>query len=118
VVEMIIRNLTRKFSVECEVAKTLWKQGVGLSFSRKKRNMLFIMPLERHWEFWTLGMRYPIKIVFIDKNKHVISVQKAVPLTLNPKTWKIYRPDRHCKYVLELGKDIRKKFEIMDMVKW
>ncbi len=115
---MKIRNVTRKFSMECEVAKSMLKQGMGLSFSAKRRNMLFMFPLERRWEFWMFGMRYPIKIVFIDKNKKVISVQKAVPLSLNPASWKIYRPEERCKYVLELGRDINKKFEIGNKLSW
>lgn len=111
---MIIKNLTKKFSVECKSAESVLKQGLGLSFSAKRRNMLFFFPVERRWEFWMLGMRYPIKIVFIDKNKRVIDVQKAVPLSLNRNSWKIYRPKERCKFVLELGKDISKKFEIGD----
>lgn len=115
---MKLTNATRKFSVECDVAKSIWKQGVGLSFSRKRRNMLFLFPFARKWEFWMLSMHYSIKIVFIDKNKKVIDVQKAVPLSLNTKTWKIYRPKERCKFVLELGKDINRKFETGDMLKW
>lgn len=115
---MIIKNTSKKFSVECEVAKSIWKQGIGLSFSQRKRNMLFIMPIEWKWEFWMFGMRYPIKIIFIDENKRVIGVQTAVPLSFNPKTWKIFKPKKPCKFVFELGKNINKKLEIGDKLSW
>ncbi len=115
---MKIRNVTRKFSMECEVAKSMLKQGVGLAFSAKRRNMLFVFSRERCWEFWMFGMHYPIKIIFIDKNKRVTDIRAAVSLSFNPKTWKIYRPKERCKYVLELGKSADKKFEIGDKLEW
>lgn len=115
---MKIKNLTKRFSVETEVARNVFKQGLGLSFRRKKSNMFFIFSLKRKWEFWMFGMFFPLKIIFINKNKRVINVFTAKPLTLSPKTWRIYKAKKKCKYVLELGKDINKKFEIGDKLSW
>lgn len=115
---MKLKNATKKFSVECETAKSFLKHGLGLAFSGKRRNMLFLMRSKRRWEFWMLGMRYELKIIFIDKNKKVAEIQKAAPLSLNPKTWKIYKPKKPCRFVLELGKDINKKFEVGDKLMW
>ncbi len=74
----------------------------GLSFSSKKRNMWFIMPFSARWVFWMFGMRFPLKIIFFDKNKKIIDEFKAEPITLNPSTWKLYAPSRPAKYVLEI----------------
>ncbi len=115
---MKIKNITKKFSLECETAETPWKQAVGLSFSAKRRNMLFLFPFERSWEFWMLGMRYPLRIIFIDGDKRIIEVREAEPLSLNPKTWKVYAPKRKCKYVLEVPKKSKFKFSKGDRLEW
>jgi len=105
----------KKFSMETEVADSIWKQIKGMSFSKKK-NMLFLMPLKRKWEFWMFGMLYPIKIIFIDDDKKIFDIQDAGPLTLNPKTWKIYRPKKMCRYILE--ESGKHKFEVNDKLEW
>jgi len=87
-------------NLEVELADNFWKKMIGLSFSKKK-NMLFSMPYEHKWTFWMFLVRYPIKIIFINKNKIVVDIKKAQPITLNPKTWKIYKPKKPCKYILE-----------------
>jgi uncharacterized membrane protein (UPF0127 family) len=43
----------------------------------------------------------PLKLFFLDDKKKVISMQNAVPIGLNPKTWKIYS-DPRAKYCLEV----------------
>ncbi|MBU3957455.1 MAG: DUF192 domain-containing protein [Nanoarchaeota archaeon] len=115
---MKLENFSGKFPVECEIADSPWKQAVGLSFSRKRRNMLFLFPFERSWEFWMFGMGYGLKIIFIDSKKRVIDTQKAEPLSLNPKTWKVYAPKKKCKYVLEVPMESKYKFKEGDILKW
>lgn len=115
---MKLANLSGKFSVECETTTAPWRQMVGLSFNRKLRNMLFTFPFERSWEFWMFGMDYGLKIIFIDDRKRVIEVKEAEPLSLNPKTWKIYAPKKKCKYVLEIPMESKYKFEKGDKLKW
>lgn len=115
---MKIANVSGKFSVEYEVAKTPWKQMVGLSFSRRRRNMLFLFPFERSWEFWMFGMSYGLKIIFIDSKKCIIDIQEAVPMSLNPKTWKVYVPKKKCKYVLEVPIESRYNFSKGNRLRW
>lgn len=115
---MKIASVSGKFSVECEIAKTPWKQAVGLGFSGKRRNMLFLMGCERRWEFWMLGMLYPLKIIFIDSRKCVIEVLDAEPLSLNPKTWKLYVPRKKCEYILEIPAGSGYDFKEGDRLKW
>jgi len=106
--------LTRKFYIKTEIADNLWKQMKGLSFL-DIRNLFFPMNSEKKWSIWMFGMKSDINIVFIDKNKTVIDVKKAKPLTLNPKSWKIYKPRKPCRYILET-KD--KRFKIGDRLEW
>jgi uncharacterized membrane protein (UPF0127 family) len=57
---------------------------------------------------WMPFVKKPLTLIFLDKNYAVTSVQEAVPITLNPKTWKIYS-DKSAKYCLELVKKIKIK---------
>jgi uncharacterized membrane protein (UPF0127 family) len=87
-------------TLQCEVADNFWKRLVGLSFSRKK-NMLFVFSHEAKWSFWMFLVRYPIKFVFINKQKTVVDVKVGKPISLNANSWKVYKPRKTCKYVLE-----------------
>ncbi|MEM5778128.1 MAG: DUF192 domain-containing protein [Candidatus Aenigmatarchaeota archaeon] len=97
----------KNFVIEADLANNFFKRMIGLSFSKKK-NMLFTMPYEGIWPMWMFLVRYPIKIIFINKGK-VVDIKSAVPITLNPKTWKIYKPKKLCKYVLETPFDFKIK---------
>ncbi len=49
----------------------------------------------------------PLDLYFLDGNFVVLEKQEAVPLTLNPKTWKAYA-NAKAKYCLELKRGIAK----------
>lgn len=104
-----------KIVIEAELADSLWKQFIGLSFS-EKHNLFFQMPCESNWGCHMFGMRYPLKMVFIDKNKKVVDVQDALPWTLNPKTWKSYEPKLPCKFILETPFDL--DIKVNDVLAW
>jgi uncharacterized membrane protein (UPF0127 family) len=101
--------------IEAEIAENFWKRMIGLSFSKKK-NMFFPLEFEAKWSLWMFGVRYPIKMIFIDKNKTVIDIKNGEPLSFNPKTWKIYKPRKSCKYILETPFNL--KIKIGDRLKW
>jgi uncharacterized protein len=89
-----------KKTIEADIADDMIKRVMGLSIG-EKRNMLFIMPYEYQWSLWMFAVKYPLTMVFIDKGKKIISVQKGMPITSDPKTWKTYTPEKPCKYILE-----------------
>jgi len=95
-------------TLQCEVADNFWKRLFGLSFSKKK-NMLFIFPQEAKWSFWMFLVRYPIKFVFINQQKTVVDVKVGKPISLNANSWKVYKPRKACKYVLETPFDLKVK---------
>jgi uncharacterized membrane protein (UPF0127 family) len=92
--------------IEADLADSFWKRMIGLSLSKRK-NMLFIMSCESRWSFWMFLVNYPLKMIFIDKNKVVIDKKEAEPLSLNPKSWKTYYPSKPCKYILETPFDLK-----------
>lgn len=87
---------------DAEVADSMWKISKGLSFSFRKRNMFFVLPSEASWPFWMFGMFFPIKIIFMDKNKDVVDEFDAKPMSFDPRTWRTYKPASPAKYVLEI----------------
>jgi uncharacterized membrane protein (UPF0127 family) len=50
---------------------------------------------------WMPFVKQNLKLFFLDANKKVIGEQLAVPMTLNPKTWKTYT-NKKAKYCLEI----------------
>lgn len=102
-------------TIEAEVADDFWKRMMGLSFSEKK-NMFFPLPFEDKWSLWMFAVKYPLKMIFVDKNKTVIDIKEAVPLSSDPKTWKTYKPKKPCLYILETPYDL--KIKIGDKLSW
>jgi uncharacterized protein len=105
----------KKAAIEADLADGFFKKMIGLSFSKKK-NMLFTMDFEYAWQFWMFGVRYDLYMIFLDKNKIVVDVRKAVPLSFDMKTWKVYAPKKPAKYILETPYDI--KMKIGDRLSW
>ncbi len=87
---------------EAELADNWWKISKGLSFTFRKRNMFFTMPYEAKWSFWMFGMFFPLKIVFMDKDKNIVNEFDAEPMSFDPRTWRRYVPSRPARYVLEI----------------
>jgi hypothetical protein len=97
-------------NIEVLHLKTYFELAFGLMF-RKGENALLEFRKEGKYGIWMLFMRYPLDLIFLDKNKKVIEIIKNVPpISFNPKTWKTYYPKKKCKYVLEL--DARKRIRI------
>ena len=88
-------------SVEADFAGTHLKRISGLSGCREKKSMLFKFPLSARWAFWMPNMYYPLKIIYVNKEKEIVDIKDANPLTKDTKTWKRYKPKKACKYVLE-----------------
>ena len=101
--------------IEADVADDFWKRMIGLSLSEKK-NMFFTMPYEYKWSLWMFLVNYPLKMIFIDKNKNVVDIKEGRPISSNPDTWKIYVPQKPCKYILETPFDL--KIKIGDKLNW
>jgi len=101
--------------IEVDVADDFWKRAVGLSLSEKK-NMLFPMPYESKWSLWMFLVKYPLKMIFIDKSKVVIDIKEGKPINSDPKTWKTYIPKKPCKYILETPFDLNIK--VGDKLNW
>jgi hypothetical protein len=102
-----VKNITRKKILvkKIELADSVGKKTKGLMFRKslaKGTGLLMAFDYERKHEIWMLGMRFPIDIIFIDSRKRIVDIKhSAKPMGKNPMTWRVYRPRRPCKYVLE-----------------
>ncbi len=122
----MIKNLTKdKILVKkLEIADSVGKKTKGLMFRKelsKDSGFLMVFRNERKHEIWMFGMRFPIDIVFIDKDKRIVDIKHSVkPMGKNPKSWKIYKPKQNCRYVLEVGSGLveKTKTEIGDVLEF
>jgi uncharacterized membrane protein (UPF0127 family) len=88
-----------------EVADTLEKRTKGLmdreSLAQDK-GMLFIFDKEEEYSFWMKNTLIPLDIIWINKDKQVVDIEKNVqPCQTDPCLR--YSPDQKAKYVLELN---------------
>lgn len=77
---MVLVNTTKKtiLSDRCHFANTVLKRMVGLLNRRQfaeGEGLLF----DRCYGIHTFGMRFPIDVLFLDKDLHVIRAVKALP---------------------------------------
>jgi hypothetical protein len=77
---MVLVNVTRKtvLSDRCHFANTVLKRMVGL-LNRRKFVKGEGLLLDRCYGVHTFGMRFPIDVLFLDKDLRVIRAVKALP---------------------------------------
>lgn len=97
---MIIENTTAGTSIgNVEMADSFFAKMRGLMLKERGR-VLLAFRREGRYQIWMALMRFPIDIVGISGEKKIVDIMDAVPLSFNPKTWKLYTPEK-CKYILE-----------------
>jgi len=103
IVNRVKKNLKLK---EVEVASSPWKLALGLMFRKrlpKGKGMLFDFHYSDRHGIWTLFMRFPIDVYFLDDEGKIINkIKNAIPFSIfRPSAWKIYRPKKPCRYAVE-----------------
>lgn len=93
----------------------------GLLFS-KPADIVLVSPKEdiKYTSIHMFFMSYPIDVVWINSENKVVDVTKRVqPSSLHkPGTWRIYRPRKPAKYVLELGAGDAKDTTVDDVMEF
>lgn len=85
-----------------DVADMPWRRALGLMFRKKPSRLLIVFDREARHAIWMLFMRFPIDLIFLDSERRVVTIYEDIkPLSLDPRTWKIYRPRRKAKYAFE-----------------
>jgi len=116
---MKIKKGSRILFDDVEVAESYTSRVKGLS-GRKSighDGFLMVFPWEGKHGIWMPMMKFAIDIVYIDSCKRVVDIKKhARPMSLNPMTWKVFRPRKGSKYVLELPSGKSGPLKIGDML--
>lgn len=86
--------------IEVEVADSMISRVRGLSL-RKKGKMLFKFPRPTRAKIDMMLLSKPLYLYFMDSEKEIIEVQRADPWSFDPRTWKLYSPERPYRYLLE-----------------
>ncbi|MFC1454652.1 DUF192 domain-containing protein [Candidatus Undinarchaeota archaeon] len=105
---MIVINMRNKKKYDVEVATKLKDLRKGLSGREslgKNKGMFFDFGYKRRHGIWMLRMKFPIEIAFINDAGKIVDVYSAEPISLDPKTWKIYYSKEWVRYVLEVSGD-------------
>ncbi len=90
----------RDETLEAVLADSFLSRAKGMSF-RSEGKMLFRFPRESRPMIDMMFLSVPLQLVFLDEDKRVVDIQEAEPWSLDPRTWKLYRPSEPSKYLLE-----------------
>lgn len=82
----------------------------GRSSLGKDEGMLFVFNTERFWSFWMKGMKFPIDIIWLDKDNQVVHIEHDVQPDSEPYTE--YTPPEPAQYVLEIAAGQAKRANI------
>lgn len=91
--------------IEADLADSMLKRAKGLSL-KEKGKMLFKFPSDTNASIDMMLLSEPLYLYFMNSDREVIDVQKAEPWTTNPRTWKLYSPERPYRYLLESFEDL------------
>ena len=115
IIAMKILNSTKRTVIaeETERSESFWGKALGLMFRKElPREKAFVMVFEKDGNpgIWMPFMRFAIDVIFLDSKKRVVGIHENVrPMGFNPKTWKVYYPDKPAKYIIETNSGEVKK---------
>ncbi|MFP4633798.1 MAG: DUF192 domain-containing protein [Candidatus Aenigmatarchaeota archaeon] len=92
----------------------------GLMFRELKEDegMLMVFQEEGRWGVWMLFVPQDLALFFLDGEKKVVDKKPAEKMNLDPQTWKVYKPVKKCKYVLECKEEKLKEVEAGEKLEW
>ncbi len=107
--------LINDYRLKVDIAGTPQQQQTGLaikSILKENEGMLFPFPNESYQGFWMKDMKFPIDIMWIDKNNTIVYIQPDLPPCINVQTCPIYDPQVRVIYVLETVAGFAQKHDI------
>ncbi len=106
--------------LDVEVASSIFEKMKGLMFREPEdgKGLLMEFKYEGRWGVWMLFVPDDLTLFFLDREKTVVDKEIANKMTLDPGTWKVYKPKEKCKYILECKPEVIDKLEIGDVLEW
>lgn len=106
--------LPNQFSLTAELAVTDEERQVGLMFREKinwDQGMLFVFKREGIYSFWMKNVRFPIDILWLDREKSIVHLDTHVPICpIEP--CPTYSPSSPALFVLELKAGSAEKHQL------
>lgn len=99
---------------DVELAETREQRIKGLMHREalaENSGMLFIYNEEDYYSFWMKNMKFPIDIIWMDRNKEVVHMEKDVPPCQNDECPN-YKPSQKAMHILEIGSGVADKLNI------
>lgn len=105
---------------QAERTNTLLGKIRGLMFRsiEEEEGLLFIFDKVSEKSIWMPFVPQNISVFFIDKEKNVVDKVLARKITFKPFTWKIYKSQDACKYVLECHENKFGTVDVGDKLNW
>ena len=104
---MVVITAPHGVTIRAELADTVPKRAKGLMFREslpENHGMLFTFSEEQEWSFWMKNTRISLDIIWIDKTKKIVHVERNVPVcTRTDDSCPNYQPVSPALYVLELA---------------
>ncbi|MBI2617975.1 DUF192 domain-containing protein [Candidatus Kaiserbacteria bacterium] len=99
-------------NIEIAIADTPQARRLGLSHLsslREKQGLLFVFPKSDFHGIWMKDMLFPIDIIWLDENLHVVDLSLNVSPDTYPKT---FHPKSPARYVLEVNAGFSEKYDV------
>lgn len=88
--------------IEAELAETKEQQERGLGGRKDMPDdygLLYILPKPYFYDFWMKDMKFPIDIIWVDRNQNVVDITR----NLSPDSYpRIFQPVRPAQFVIEV----------------
>ena len=99
------------FRVQVAQTETELERGLaGRTKLADNEAMWFIFPEDKVWKIWMKGMKMPIDIVWLDRDKKVVHIEENVQPDAEP--YEVYQPPVPARYVLEMAARSVQKFAV------
>lgn len=108
--------LGKRLVCQADVVRNVFSKAWGWMLHLPKKDEGLLFPYGYEWKIgiWMPFMLTDINIAWLDEEFKVVDFQHAVPMTLDPRTWRVHYPKKPARYVLELH--LGKRLNIGDRV--
>ncbi len=105
---------------DLEYAECFLKKIKGLMFREidESEGLLMEFPREGKWSIWMFFVPQDLSVFFVNSEGLVVDKAYAERITPDPRTWKIYKPKKKCKYVLECCPSHFDDIETGEKLRW
>lgn len=102
------------------VADSTFTKMKGLMFKPldEGEGLLMVFSEMKKWGIWMLFVPQDLGLVFLDEEKEIVDKIIAEKVTLNPKTWRTYKPDKECKYIVECNPEVLDDIQLNKKMEW